>query len=193
MFASRPIVRTLLQVAARRFKSSGCGPRILRLHRRYRALRYSEHEFTADETSTAPMASRGSKSCRTIAVIERVLGDSIHLRDVCGNARWQNGLSAGWSRRIDHPAWRAFERRRDCCGHNPCNGASLIPTAHAGRARDPFTPRARNMRRIVFAPYWRHTMVRMTSTPDLALWNTLFGNPNCSRRRPWRKKPSRSI
>jgi hypothetical protein len=51
-------------------------------------MRYSKHKFTADETGTAPMA---SESCRTIAVIDEVLGDSIHLRDLYRDARRQNG------------------------------------------------------------------------------------------------------
>jgi hypothetical protein len=103
-----------------------------------------------------------------------------------------NILNNSRSCRIDLPAWRACERRRDRCGPIPCNGASLIPSAHAG-SLEMLSHRALGkcgwFSRTLLAPYHgTHDFQARFGTIGLHL-----GNPNRSRCTPWRKKPSRSI
>ena len=53
-------------------------------------MRYSQHESIIDEPSAAPTGGGVGDCCNTIAILDGLLVDSIHLRDLYRDGRRQN-------------------------------------------------------------------------------------------------------
>ena len=138
--------------------------------------------YLTDEGEAITRQAYGPNYDRLVALKKKVRSDESFPHEPQHQARIDRQGSGGSRRSRTRLPLRA-------AGPNP-----LVPLVTSADLpfHEAFCFRAATICSVFSHPYWRDTIVRMTSALDLALWDYTLGNPNCSRPTPWRKKPSRS-